>query len=221
MSQRFNLTDDQHITYVDSGTGELPILLLHGGGLDHRMWTPQLEAFDNYRLIAPDARAHGQSSTPNGPYRLVDDVLGLIHHLDLPRVVVVGLSMGAGTAVDLAVEYPERVRGLVVSGSGTSDPTFHDEWVLQIFQSLQEAAVRQDPEAWIDAFTQFLPGPHRSQEQLDPDLVTAHETMLRNTLNHARPTRGRQWQHSYTAHARLEPQRATPSDSGAGVSDQR
>ncbi|GAA4282502.1 hypothetical protein GCM10022261_00330 [Brevibacterium daeguense] len=114
--KRFLLDRDQFLAYADIGSStghHPPVLLLHGGGVDHRMRVPQLHAFPNHRVIAPDARGHGASSTPADPYRRVDDVVALLDGLDLDAVVAVGLSMGAATGIDLAVEYPDRVRRLV------------------------------------------------------------------------------------------------------------
>ena len=192
MMRRLTLPGDQSIAFLDSGVDSDPVVLLHGGGLDHRMWGPQLAAFPDRRVIAPDARAHGESSTPGSGYRLVDDVLALLDALELETVVVVGLSMGGGTAVDLAVLAPERVRGLVVSGTGTSDPDFRDPWVLEIFETWHRAVAEQDPEAWVGAFERFLHGPHRGIDQIAPDLVRLNDAMVRHTLaTHILPVVGR------------------------------
>ncbi|MDN5917915.1 MAG: alpha/beta hydrolase, partial [Pseudonocardia sp.] len=182
MLPRLHLPDGQHLAYLDDGEGPDVLVLLHGGGLDHRMWQSQLGAFPGWRVIAPDARGHGDSSTPSSPYRLVDDVVAILDALELVRVVVVGLSMGAGTAVDLAVERPDRVRGLVVSGTGTSAPDFRDPWVLDIFATWQRAVEEQDPEAWIEGFARFVPGPHRGPGEVDPDVLAANDAMVRHTL---------------------------------------
>lgn len=190
MLPRVQLPDDQYLAYSyrrpeDPATGsDAPTLLfLHGGGVDHRMWQPQLDAFPTCRRIALDARAHGQSSTPTKPYRLVDDVVAVLDALDLDRVVVVGLSMGGGTAVDLAVERPDRVEALVVSGTGTSAPDFRDPWVLETFGMWQTAVEQQDPEMWIEAFHRFLPGPHRRLEDVDPEVLRTNDVMVRETLD--------------------------------------
>lgn len=183
MMSRLNLADDQSIAFRDDATDGDPVLFLHGGGLDHRMWTPQLGAFPDHRVIAPDARAHGASSTPVADYRLVDDVVALLDALELEAVVVVGLSMGGGTAVDLAVERPDRVRGLVVSGTGTSRPDFRDPWVLDIFATWQRAVADHDPEAWVGAFERFVHGPHRTIDEVSPDVSRLNDTMVRHTLD--------------------------------------
>lgn len=181
MTPRVVRLPDQDVAYVDHGSG-VPVVLLHGGGLDHRMWAPQMNAFPGHRVIAPDARGHGGSSSADTPFRLVDDVVGLLDALGLSEAVVVGLSMGGGTAVDLAVEYPDRVLGLVVSGTGTSDPEFRDPWVLDIQATWQRAVQERDPEAWVEGFARFLPGPHRGPDDVDPALVEANDTMIRHTL---------------------------------------
>lgn len=185
MISRISLPGDQHhLAYVDAGEQDSAdvLLLLHGGGLDHRMWSRQFRDFPDWRVIAPDARNHGSSSTATGPYRLVDDVAALLDALGVDRVVAVGCSMGAGTAVDLSVEHPDRVRGLVVTGTGTSAPEFEDPWVLDVFATLQRAAKERDPELWVDAFSRFLPGPHRRTDQVEPAVVALCEQMVRDTL---------------------------------------
>lgn len=181
---------DQRITYVDVGPEDPtapPLLLLHGGAVDTRMWHRQLTAFPDRRVLAPDARGHGGSSDAESPYRLVDDVVALLDALGIEQVVAVGLSMGGGTACDLALEYPARVAGILVSGTGTSDPVFEDPWALQAFADWTAAEQGGDLPGWIDVLLRFTAGPHRTLDEVDPrvrDLVAA---MARDTVeNHLR-----------------------------------
>ena len=60
----------------------------------------------------------------------------LLFHLGIGPAVIVGLSMGAGIAVDTALEYPHLVRALVVSGAGTSEPEFTDPWTLKVLSDM-------------------------------------------------------------------------------------
>lgn len=175
---------DQRIAYRETGpSGDgTPLLLLHGGAVDSRMWGPQLEAFPDRRVLAPDARGHGGSSDAEAPYRLVDDVVALLDALGIRRVVAAGVSMGGGTAVDLALEHPERVAGLVVSGTGTSEPEFTDPWALQAFADWRAAEQGTDPEAWIAVFQRFTVGPHRMRDEVDPAVWEIVDTMARDTL---------------------------------------
>ena len=70
-------------------------------------------------LLAPDLRAHGETMLVGGPDAfhfngLTDDLIALLDRLDYPRAAVVGVSMGAGIAVNLALRYPERVSALLL-----------------------------------------------------------------------------------------------------------
>ncbi len=159
---------DGHLSYLDVGGGT-PLVFLHGGALDHRMWSRQVDALSNaHRVIAPDLRGHGMSSTPTGPFRHCDDVVDLMAHLGTGPAVVIGLSMGASTAVDVAIEYPDMVAAVVVSGAGTSEPDWRDPWMLDLFATWQRNAQEKDADAWIDTFLRIGNGPHRTLDDLDP-----------------------------------------------------
>ncbi|MGO2607034.1 MAG: alpha/beta fold hydrolase [Brachybacterium tyrofermentans] len=176
---------DQRIAFYDEGdptSGAPPLVLLHGGAVDKRLWHPQLAAFPDRRIIVPDARGHGGSSDAEGEHRLVDDVLALLDALHLEQVVVVGISMGGGTAGDLALEHPERVAGIVVSGTGTSEPEFSDPWALQAFGDWRAAEQGGDLQAWIDVFQRFTAGPTRTLDQVDPAVRDRIAMMARDTV---------------------------------------
>ncbi|HZG88801.1 MAG TPA: alpha/beta hydrolase, partial [Pseudonocardia sp.] len=137
-----------------------------------RMWTPQLASLaDDHRVVALDARNHGGSSTATGPYRHCDDVAAVIRRLDLGPAVLMGGSMGAGTALDTALEHPELVRGLVISGAGTSEPEFRDPWALGVMDTCQRAQQAGDGPTWVEAFLLFAAGPRRGLDEVAPDVV--------------------------------------------------
>jgi pimeloyl-ACP methyl ester carboxylesterase len=105
--------------YRDEGGG-LPLVFQHGLGGDvsqpFGVYTPPA----GVRLIAFDARAHGETR-PVGDVKKIalaafaDDLVALLDHLGIPRAVVGGISMGAAVALVMALRYPERVLGLVLS----------------------------------------------------------------------------------------------------------
>jgi pimeloyl-ACP methyl ester carboxylesterase len=174
---------DQRIAYLECGPPDaLPLLLLHGGAVDKRSWHPQLTAFPDRRVLAIDARGHGESSDAEEPYRLADDVIALMDALQIARAVPVGVSMGGGTATDLALEHPERVAALVVVGTGTSEPEFTDPWVLQAFADWRAAEQGSDLDAWIDGLQRFTAGPRRTREDVDPAVWELIGTMARDTV---------------------------------------
>ena len=96
------------------------VVLLHAGDLDLTMWDPQVTRLArSFRVIRYDARGHGRSTAPRGPYSTVEDLRLLLDHLGVEHAHLVGISMGAGVALNFAVAYPARVRNLVlVSISG-------------------------------------------------------------------------------------------------------
>lgn len=85
------------LAYDDEGTGDVPLVLLHGFPLDRTVWADQVAGLSSVtRVIAPDLRGFGQSRSdvPFTLDTLADDVHSLLRHLDVPRAVVAGLSMG-------------------------------------------------------------------------------------------------------------------------------
>ncbi|MFI9785130.1 alpha/beta fold hydrolase [Kitasatospora sp. NPDC051984] len=169
--------------WLDTGTGK-PLVLLHGGFLDHRMWNDQIPALaTQYRVIAPDARGHGRSANATEPFRHTDDLAALLRHLDTGPAILVGVSMGGSIAVDTALEHPELVSAVVVSGAGTSEPDFTDPWTLRTWTTWQTAMAAGDLNAAVDAFTLFAAGPDRTLDELAPDVVGRLREMTHSTLS--------------------------------------
>jgi 3-oxoadipate enol-lactonase len=93
------------------------VIMLHGGGGDHRASWPFVASLAHrYRVIAPDLRGSGKShcAAPLSWDRFAGDVRALMDHLGVPRAVVGGASMGTGAALGFAARFHERVAGLVV-----------------------------------------------------------------------------------------------------------
>ncbi|UGT41518.1 3-oxoadipate enol-lactonase [Nocardia yamanashiensis] len=95
-----------------------PVVLLNALGSDMRIWDSYVRPLvDNgFRVIRFDARGHGDSPVPAGPYRVADlgaDVEALLDWLGVESAHLVGVSLGGMTAMWLAAHRPHRVRGLV------------------------------------------------------------------------------------------------------------
>ncbi|MER6981690.1 alpha/beta fold hydrolase [Streptomyces carpinensis] len=175
------------LAYREVGAGP-PLVFLHGGFLDHRMWQHQLRTFaPSHRVIAFDARGHGASDNATGPFRPADDVAALLRGLDAAPAVLVGVSMGGATSVDCVLEHPELVRAVVVSGVGTSEPVFEDPWALDVFAAQGQALAAGDVAGWADAFQRFTAGPHRDLADVDPDVVSWVREMALGTLGKHAP----------------------------------
>ena len=110
--------NDSSIHYEESGEG-LPVILIHGHPFDATMWSPQLSAdFPGRRLIAPDLRNFGNTTSTNGPSAFssfAQDILDFASSLALEKFIVAGLSMGGQVALEIAATHPERLFGLILA----------------------------------------------------------------------------------------------------------
>ena len=97
-------------------------LLLHGIGNYGRYWDAVADAVaGRLRLVAPDARGHGESAKPEDGYApsdFVRDAVAVMDACAMRRPVVVGHSMGGFHATALTVTHPDRVRALVLVDVG-------------------------------------------------------------------------------------------------------
>jgi len=118
---RYLPVDGTRIRYLDTGHGP-PVVFLHGLGASMYAWRKNLAAVAaaGFRVIAFDNRGFGLSDKPPAPYdnaayaRLA---VALMDSLEIPDAVLVGHSMGGAIAAEVAIAYPQRVRGLVLVGS--------------------------------------------------------------------------------------------------------
>lgn len=93
----------------------LPVVLIHGGGVDLRQWTFLASLLtENYQVIVFDGRGAGKSPSPIKHANYVEDVLALMDYLELNQATIIGHSMGGQIATDFALNYPERVSKLVL-----------------------------------------------------------------------------------------------------------
>jgi pimeloyl-ACP methyl ester carboxylesterase len=108
--------DGARIWYSAHGVGA-PVILLHGGLGHSGNWGYQIPALiaNGYRAIVIDSRGHGRSTRDGRPYSyelMRSDVLAVMNVLHFDRVILVGWSDGACTALILAAKYPSRVVGV-------------------------------------------------------------------------------------------------------------
>ena len=111
------------IHYLRTGSSRPPVVLLHGLTGSGACWSPLVRALEaDFDVVMPDARGHGNSSTPPSGYRYEDharDVVGLIQGLGLVAPVLLGHSMGGMTAALVAGKFAVAVRAVILA-----DPTF-------------------------------------------------------------------------------------------------
>jgi len=119
--------DGTRLYYEEAGSGS-PILFVHEFAADYAGWEPQMRYFSRrHRCVAYSARGYKPSETPAAETFTVenfrDDALAVLDDLHIERAHLVGLSMGAYSALQVGLHRPERVRSLTLAGIGTgSDP---------------------------------------------------------------------------------------------------
>lgn len=138
--------------YEEEGEGE-PLLLLHGNGEELHYFDKQIPVFaQQYRVIAMDTRAHGESTRGEGDLsfeHFADDAAALLEYLGIESAHVLGFSDGGNTAMMLALRYPRKVRSLLLNGAN-ADPagvkgqwrflTAIGYWLLFLFAQFSETA---------------------------------------------------------------------------------
>jgi pimeloyl-ACP methyl ester carboxylesterase len=149
------------IHYEREGDGP-PVVFLHAGVADSRMWDPQVADFaKHFNVIRPDQRGFGESELPLAPWSPVADLLSLIEQLSLKRAHVIGCSMGGALAIDFALNHPERVLSLVLVGSAIGGFTFRPEHA-HLFAEASAARQAGDLAVLNEAMMYlFLDGPER------------------------------------------------------------
>jgi 3-oxoadipate enol-lactonase len=171
------------LAYEVAGTGE-PLVLVHAGVADRRMWDPQWRAFTaEHRTVRYDVRGFGESLPPTGPWSQHADLLGLLDALGIRRAHLVGVSMGAGIVVEAALAQPQLAASLVLAapggalyGEATADlkAVWQDE-IEALDRGDLDAAVEANLRAWVD-------GLGRSPDAVDPAIRRFVGQMQRDAL---------------------------------------
>jgi 3-oxoadipate enol-lactonase len=104
-----------NLYYESQGSG-YPVILIQGLGGDGASWALQRAALTpSCQVVTVDNRGVGQSGKPAGPYTtelLAEDLVALLDHLGIAQAFLMGASMGGMIAQEIALRWPERVRGL-------------------------------------------------------------------------------------------------------------
>jgi 3-oxoadipate enol-lactonase len=153
--------------------GEPPVVLIHAGVADRRMWEPVWAALARDRdVVRVDLRGFGDSAgRPAGPLSQAGDVLEALSETGVDRCHLVGASMGAGVAVEVALTRPAAVASLLLAAPGGSllaemTPSlraFIDQEGAALERGDLDAAVEANLSWWVD-------GPHRRPDQVDPQV---------------------------------------------------
>ena len=158
--------------YISAGTGE-PVILLHGGQGDYRSWGPQMASLSRYYRVISYSRRYNfpnqnpQTATNHSVLVEAADLAALIKALHMKRANLVGTSMGAATALTLAIERPNLIRSLVFAeppllawAKHFQDGALYEDFMRRIHDPAREAFAAGNDEAamrfFVDGFA--MPG---------------------------------------------------------------
>jgi len=163
------------VYYESAGSGS-PLVLIHAGICDSRMWDAQVAALAaHYQVIRYDMRGYGQTDPADLRYAHYEDLRALLDHLEIEQAHLVGASLGGSTALDFAVTNPQRVLSLTIVCSEPSGYEDLDEagepieeeipenWdqIVEAFQlGAYESVAEWEVRFWVD-------GPERTADQVD------------------------------------------------------
>jgi len=158
------------IWYDVHGEGP-PVALLHAGVTDSRLWEPQLRSFpSSHTVVRVDLPGFGNSAIESSPVSFRGAVLEALDAAGVDRTALVGVSLGGNTALELALDAPERVSALVLVGAGLPDHEW-SEVVTSFFEAEDAALERGDLDGAVEAnLRTWLAGPHRELESIDLEL---------------------------------------------------
>lgn len=107
------------VCYDDLGTGEIPVIFVHGFPFNKSSWQPQLEFLSQtQRVIAYDIRGFGKSSAGDETPTIslfASDLIRLMDALEIPKAIVCGLSMGGYILLNAVSQSPERFKAIILS----------------------------------------------------------------------------------------------------------
>jgi len=155
-----------NLYYETAGEGP-PLVLIHAGFLDSRMWDDQFQLFPKgARVIRYDVRGYGKSSQPGEEYSDAEDLFALLKHLNIESASILGVSNGGRIALDFVSVHPSMVNSLIlvspgIGGYKSSGPEEDREWEeldkkgdlqdLAISENRIDDAINMDLEIWASA----------------------------------------------------------------------
>ncbi len=160
-----------HMYYEVYGEGT-PLVLLHGGMLSIELnfggLIPDLAI--RHQVIGVEMQGHGRTADidrPITPAALATDVVGLLDHLGIERAHVLGHSMGAAVALELAVSHPGRVRSIVPASGSVRMEGMHEDLTDPAKQATSSRMpTQQDFADMQQTYTKLSPHPERFDDFL-------------------------------------------------------
>lgn len=169
--------DGIKLWYTEAGSGDPPIVFVHGWCCDHTYFQPQFDHFKGaHRVAAVDLRGFGQSDKPEQDYTIegfADDVVAVARELGSSKVVVVGHSMGGATALQAAAAHPDVVAAAVlVDPAPVVRPPGIEDMMKPFLEALRSPGYKEAAQQFVANFL-FIPTDDESLKAKIVDEMTS------------------------------------------------
>ena len=164
VSSGYAPVENGELYYEVAGQGH-PLLLIHAGVADLRMWDDQFAVFaEHFRVIRYDTRGFGRTRTEAATFSNRQDVADLLRHLGVERAHLIGVSRGGQIAVDFTLEHPGMVSALIPTAAGLSgyeeQPVEAEAALNRMFEEMETAWEAKEWERLVDMEVQvWVDGP--------------------------------------------------------------
>ena len=175
MTETFTVAVPGASLAVESQGRGRPVVFLHAGVADRRMWAAEMDALaDTHRVVAYDRRGFGETSASTQTFSHVDDLEAVLDRLGKEPVVLVGCSQGGRISIDFALIHPDRVAALVLVApavSGAPSPATYPPSIAARIEEIEQAEEDEDIdrinalEAWF-----WLDGPSSREGRVDGEV---------------------------------------------------
>jgi pimeloyl-ACP methyl ester carboxylesterase len=156
--------------YEIHGEGDMPLVLIHGGGSTIETTFGTIRPFLTGKLIAVELQAHGRTSDRDAPETFeqdADDVAALLKYLKVDKANFFGFSNGATTTLQIAIRHPDVVKKIVALSGAYQREGF----ISGFFDGFKGATLNNMPEPLREAFLKVTPDKARLQTMFEKDVA--------------------------------------------------
>ncbi len=181
------IRDGVKLAYVDTGSGDPPLLFIHGWCCNHTHWRDQIPEFaQRHRVVAVDLRGTGDSHAPDQDYTVpefVDDVVWLTREIGLERPVIIGHSMGGQIALNIARKHPELTLGAVfVDAVMMPFPEQFQPLLASTIEGMKSPAYRETTTKFVKSFLFNTESPTAMKDDIAEAMAMAPQRLMHTAI---------------------------------------